>query len=207
MLDYRLARMYLKFLFKIFYIEVSVKGEENIPDKGPYIVASNHQSNLDPVIMFHTFPKPLPFMAKRELFKVPVFSWIMRQTDNFSVKRGTVDRKSLKAARQRLDEGRGICIFPEGTRSTTGVIRPFKSGISYIWKDSGFPPILPMTICGSLDILRKGEFIPRPAKVKITYGKLLRIPEEVWDEHNRKESAKKIAGIIEERVKELMKDD
>jgi hypothetical protein len=64
-----------------------------------------------------------------------------------------------------------------------------------------------MTIRGSLDILRKGEFIPRPAHVKITYGKLLRISPETWQEDNRKQSAKKVAGIIEEHVKRLMKDE
>jgi 1-acyl-sn-glycerol-3-phosphate acyltransferase len=201
--DIKLARLALRFMFRVFYVNINIKGVDNIPDCGPVIVISNHQSNLDPMILFNSFPRPVPFMTKKELFNIPVFSWVMRQVGNFPVKRGSVDRNAMDMARNLLESGNAICIFPEGTRSKTGEIGSFKSGVSYIWKGSGCPVFLPVTLKGSIDLLPKGEFIPRPCNVEVSFGKVIKISEDIWDDSNKKDSASKVAEILEKTIKQM----
>ena len=118
-------------IFYGFY-RMHVEGAEHIPDTGAVIVAPNHKSSFDPPIVGVAIKNRLVhYMAKAELFKNPVFGWVLRKMGAFPVKRGTVDRMAIKQAVRELKNGHVLGIFPEGTRIKKRRFRsfPFRNGI------------------------------------------------------------------------------
>ncbi len=132
MFFYKLATG-LAWLFYHIKFKITVVGRENIPKKlGGCIIASNHVSNNDPPFIGVTFKGRFTFMAKEELFKNPLFAWLIRRLGAFPVKRGAKDFAAIDKAIESLDKGRTFIIFPEGTRSKTGELGRPKSGVSII---------------------------------------------------------------------------
>ncbi|PLX19056.1 MAG: 1-acyl-sn-glycerol-3-phosphate acyltransferase [Candidatus Muiribacterium halophilum] len=201
--DVWLAKKSLWFMFKAFFITFDVIGIENLPKEDTFIIASNHQSNIDPMIIFYNIPTPVCFMAKKELFSIPVFSWILGQLGNFSVRRNAFDKTSIQTAVQRIENGQVIALFPEGTRSKDGKIKKFKSCVSYIMKHSGFKQVVPVYIKGSRDLLKKGDFLPNPVNITLKIGKPLIFTEKDWDDNNKKTSAENITAKVEEKVRKM----
>jgi 1-acyl-sn-glycerol-3-phosphate acyltransferase len=110
----------IQFLAKPFFYalaQVDHEGFDNVPLKGPCVVAANHISNLDTIYMGASLPRYPHFMAKRELYKNPFFAWFIRQLGSFPVNRGESDPWALKQAGRILDAGQILFMFPEGTRS------------------------------------------------------------------------------------------
>lgn len=125
----------LHFLLKVFFkIKFSLKvyGEENVPTGGPLIVASNHVTNWDPFVVHRAVPIRMAFMAKEELFKIPVLGWIMRHEKAIPVRRGAADRNAIRLAIAALTSGRVLGIFPEGTRNKTGELKEFQPGMTML---------------------------------------------------------------------------
>lgn len=117
---YSIFRALFKFLLQIFY-RIEFRGVENIPHQGAVILCSNHISNLDPIVMgIGVMHRKVHYMAKEELFRIPVVSFFVRKFGAFPVKRGLNDRQALKLALQTLRNQHVLGIFPEGTRSKTG---------------------------------------------------------------------------------------
>jgi len=100
--------------------DVKVSGEENVPMSGPLVVAANHRSFLDPPLLGTWFPRTIHFMAKEELFKIPVLGYLIGQVHAFPVSRDSADIGSFRRALRILKEGGAVGIFPEGTRNVTG---------------------------------------------------------------------------------------
>lgn len=133
-------------------IKLTVSGENYIPD-GPIIVMSNHASNFDILAMQGYFPRPLSWIAKKELFKIPVFGWSMRRGGYIPLDRGD-GRKALKSmdeAAQQVRGGTSVIIFPEGTRTRDGQLLPFKRGGFLLAVKAGVP-VVPVSIVGSFAI-------------------------------------------------------
>src|SRR5919202_504397 len=124
---YRMARPPVLALLRLT-IGFRIEGLENVPRDGGALVISNHLHNLDPILLVAAFPRPVQFMAKKEVFPVPVVGWIARQAGAFPIDRGAVDRAALRYAEGLLERGSLVGIFPEGTRSTTGGIRESHAG-------------------------------------------------------------------------------
>ncbi|MGM0607043.1 MAG: lysophospholipid acyltransferase family protein [Candidatus Muiribacteriota bacterium] len=203
-IDWLISKFFLNILFRIFFVDIKVINRQKIPQQGPLLIVSNHLSNLDPPIIMYAFNRHVVFMAKKEIFKVPLLSWILKKLKCFPVKRGKADKNALNTAKNRLSlEKLAVVMFPEGTRSTNHQIKKFKSGISYVWYDAGCPPVLPVALKGSENILKKGELIPNVSEVKVIIGDVLNIEEDFWDNNNRKESAEKFAFMLEKNVIEL----
>lgn len=101
------------------YASVSVSGVENVPPDGPLIIASNHLNDADPGIICTRIPRPVAFMAKVELFHVPVLAQFLRAYGAFPVRRHEADLAALRRATEALRQGLAVCIFPEGTREGT----------------------------------------------------------------------------------------
>ena len=155
---------------------VTVIGSEHIPAQGPVILAPNHRANVDPPYLSLITPRPMHFMGKEELFKVPILSAIIRGVGTFPVKRGVADRAALRHAVELLKAGRVVTIFPEGTRSEDGALRPAEKGFALIARQAN-AAIVPVAIEGTEKMLPKGAKRLRRAAVRITVGAPLRVEE------------------------------
>jgi len=143
---YALARNIVSFIFHIIF-RITITGRENIPkEKGGYIIASNHVSNLDPPMVGIVFRGKYTFMAKDELFHVnPLFTWLIKRLGAFPVKRGAKDLAAIDKALESLSKGRIFVIFPEGTRSKTGELGKPKSGVA-ITAIKAAAPVVPVFV-------------------------------------------------------------
>lgn len=156
-----------------------VEGRENVPAEGAVIVAANHLSSMDAVIVPLAMGRPTTFLAKAEYFEGKGLKG--RLTAGFMERVGTipVDRAkgraallSLDAAQQALDDGRAFAMHPEGTRSPDGRLYRGKTGVARLSLVTG-APVLPCGITGSDRLHRPGAKLPRPAKVVVRFGELL----------------------------------
>ena len=130
-------------------------GRKNVDWSRTYVVVSNHQSMLDILLAFSLF-FPFKWVSKIEIFRVPVIGWNMQLNRYVKLKRGDKDsiKEMMEVAEQRLNEGSSIYMFPEGTRSPSGLIKPFKPGAFLLAKKLGLP-ILPIAINGTKNSLPK----------------------------------------------------
>jgi 1-acyl-sn-glycerol-3-phosphate acyltransferase len=168
---YAISRNLLLGSAKLFW-RVKYEGLENVPRTGGLILASNHASHLDPPIVGIGIPRPVVFIAKQELFKVPFIGWWLRQLGQISVDRGGGGKQALRIAQRCLENGEVIIIFPEGTRSSTGRVVAGRSGVAVLAVKAGVP-VIPVGIAGTYKAFRKGTKIPKLGKVIVRYGKPL----------------------------------
>lgn len=129
-------------------LRLSIEGLEHVPPEGAILVVSNHLHNADPILLAIAFPRPLHFMAKKELFRIRPLGWAMRRVGTFPVDRGKADRAALRHAELVLAQGVAVAMFPEGTRSTTGTLGPAHPGAALLAVRTQVP-VLPVTIVGS----------------------------------------------------------
>ena len=177
-----------------FFLRFSVRGLENVPREGALLVASNHLSYLDPVVVGNAFPRELHYMAKSDLFEIPLFSSLIRFYNAFPVERGRADLKALETTLRLLKEGKAVLIFPEGTRSRTGRLQRAKGGVGVIAYKAKVP-VLPTYISGTQKVLPPGRAIPRLSKVEVRFGK----PVPLQDLYDMEED-KRVYILIAERI-------
>jgi len=142
---------------------ISVHGRENVDPKTTYLVMSNHQSHYDVAVIYYTLGSRIRMVARQELFSVPLFGSAMRAAGFISVDRGNSASAiaRLADARRALHEGTPIWIAPEGTRSPTGELLPFKKGGFVLAVETG-TPVLPVSIAGTREVLRAKGMLSRP---------------------------------------------
>lgn len=145
-------RSLLRFLFSIFF-RFQVIGVENIPKTGPAIICPNHISNLDPPIVGCASTRIIHFMAKEELFKIPLFRKLLERLYAFPVNRSGGGRKALKTSLELLKQDKILGIFPEGTRSKTGKLGKGHIGAALLASKVG-APIIPTAIIGPYRLFR-----------------------------------------------------
>lgn len=169
-LPHLIARVWARLILVFSRIPVKVQGSHNlVPDK-PFIYMANHQSNVDIPVLLAWLPVQFRWLAKAELFKIPFFGRSMSSCGYISIDRS--NRKSalasLSLAAKKISSGTSVMIFPEGTRSSSGKLLPFKKGGFILAIDAGVP-IIPLVIHGTASILPKGSFLvrPRPVVLKI----------------------------------------
>ena len=131
--------MEVGFLWQSIVLNLKKEGLKKLPPKGPIIVAANHVSNWDPIIVGASLSRPVHFMAKKELFSYIILGPLIRKLGAFPVDRNRVDRASLRNALSLLDEGKIVCIFPEGTRGRTGTLLPPLPGAAFLARKAGVP--------------------------------------------------------------------
>ena len=145
-------------------------GREHVPATGGLLIVSNHVSVLDPPFVGGAAPRPVCFMAKEELFRIPLFGRLIRALNARPVRRDGSDMRALKTSLGLLREGRALLVFPEGTRGVEGQpLGPGKPGVGMLAMLSG-APVVPVFVSGSGAALPRGRALPRPSKVRVTFG-------------------------------------
>ncbi|MGB3201132.1 MAG: lysophospholipid acyltransferase family protein [Nodosilinea sp.] len=157
------------------YFRGQVYGADQVPKAGPLIVVANHASDFDPPLLSAAVRRPVSYMAKEELFRVPVLNQAIRLYGAYPVKRGSADRSAIREALKQLDQGWAVGIFLQGTRTVDGRIPEPKIGAALIAAKAQVP-LLPVSLWGTQRILKKGSPIPRPTALTIRIGTPLAPP-------------------------------
>lgn len=163
-----IGRMWAKSILWVSRVKVDLRGMSHIDPASSYVFMANHQSFFDiPVLLGH-LPCQFRWLAKMELFKIPLFGHAMRGAGYISIDRSNRNAaiKSLETAAQKIKNGASVMIFPEGTRSHDGRLRPFKKGGFFLALDSG-APIIPIVIRGTREVMPKRTLRIQSGKVKL----------------------------------------
>ena len=146
--------------------------EEDLSQLERCVLMPNHQSLYDIPLLLATLPGETRFLAKKSLFRIPIFSWALRTGGFIPVERGASRqaREAFQAALESLGEGASILIFPEETRTTDGTLLPFKRGGFLMALRSGLP-VVPVGIRGNHQVRPKGSWMIRPGRVEVHYGR------------------------------------
>ncbi|MDD2717037.1 MAG: lysophospholipid acyltransferase family protein [Candidatus Wallbacteria bacterium] len=198
----KICKFWLDILLFAFMVSVipSFK-EKKIPANG-LLLASNHFSNLDPPLIFYTYPEMVSIVSKKEILDLPFIGWLFRDLGTIRINRQAFGQSTLKAITERLAE-RNVLLFPEGTRSLDGEIKNGKPGFGYLVQKLRIP-VMPLYI-DSFSILPKKHFLPAPGTVKINFGKILTF-EEISAKigcRDEKESYQEITHLIMEEIRNL----
>jgi glycerol-3-phosphate dehydrogenase (NAD(P)+) len=169
---YWVARAVLQPFFTV-YFRMQRIGREHIPADGPVIIAANHRSFMDPFVIGMMLRRPTYFVAKAELFRNRFVSWLLSSLGAFPVERGHGDRDAMITAREILERGDVVVIFPEGTRTRPGALGAPKRGVGRLALETG-APVVPVALIGT-EAIRRGWRI-RPHRVRIRAGRPLCFP-------------------------------
>jgi len=149
-------------------------GARSVPATGPVILASTHQSFLDPIFVEIPLSRQAWIMARRSLFGNPAFSLLIRSLHAFPIERGTADLSALHQSVELLREGDMLLMFPEATRTRTGEIGNIQRGIGIIAHRAD-APVIPVTIDGAFECWPPGRKLFRPGPVRVMFGKPMRV--------------------------------
>lgn len=144
-------------------------GTEHVPKEGGVLIVMNHESYLDPMAVGIRIYRPMSFMAKSELFEVPVFGRLIYGLGAFPVRQGRGDKAAIEETIARLQEGHMLTIFPEGSRSEDGQLQPIQKGVALVVRRANVP-IVPAVIIGSFKAWPRGQALPNSHPVRVLYG-------------------------------------
>jgi len=184
-----LGRFFFRVVFKIFW-RLEIVGRENIPKSGGLLIAPNHLTYADPPLTGAAVNRPVHFMAKKELFDMPVLGFLIKRTNAFPIKRGMQDIGAFRKVFKLIESGEALMVFPEGTRSKDGGFGKARAGLGMIACISQVP-VVPARIVNS-DKLMSFK------KLKYIFGKPMMPPKEYT-----KEDYLKFSEQVLEEIKKL----
>jgi 1-acyl-sn-glycerol-3-phosphate acyltransferase len=176
------------------YFRGRIHNADRAPRSGKLLVVSNHASDFDPLLVANCINRPIAFMAKEELFQVPVLKHAMSLYGAYPVRRGSADRTAMKSAIIALEAGWATGVFLDGTRTIDGRIHSPKLGAAWIAAQTQ-TPILPVCLWGNDSIFRKGSPLPRSVPLTIRMGELI-LPPERTDRALLEATTQQCAAVI-----------
>jgi 1-acyl-sn-glycerol-3-phosphate acyltransferase len=188
---------------------IKVEGAfDEIPATGPLIVASNHASNFDAVVvgswLTPRLGRRIHWLGKKELFDWPVVGWVAAHGGVHPVDRDAADIEAFRLAKRILDDGQVLFIFPEGTRSRDGAVQRPRDGAAVLALRTG-APILPIGIGGSNGVWPRGQKLPHPGgQVTVRVGRPFRVADELPPGTDRKAAKGLATDLIMRRIAELL---
>jgi 1-acyl-sn-glycerol-3-phosphate acyltransferase len=178
------------------WLKFKVAGRENVPLTGPVILACNHQSYLDPLLLGCGSPRaPIEYMARDTLFKHPIAGFYFRHSHTFPVRRGGADRQAWKHFEDLVEQGKQVSFFPEGTRTQDGKLLPVVPGSGMLIHRCPAATVIPVRIRGTWKVLNKrggwGGFHP----VSIAFGPPVDLKPE-WSQDGSREVYQAVADKV-----------
>jgi 1-acyl-sn-glycerol-3-phosphate acyltransferase len=192
---HRIARIWAKVLLILSSTRVKVIGAENVLVGKPQIFMANHQSDFDIFIVLGFVPEQFRWIAKKELFKIPLFGKAMRNAGYIEIDRHNHAKalKSLDLAAAKIREGKSVMTFPEGTRSKDGTLKPFKQGMFHLAIKSGVP-VVPVSIVGAGTIMPRRSLRINPGKVTMIFDKPIDVSG--YSIENRAQLIERVRNVI-----------
>ena len=190
---YPLGKILCSAIFYPLY-RIKVIGAENFPKEGGVLLCTNHIDNVDPPVVGSTCPRPVHFMAKEELFKMPLLKSILPQVNAFPVKRGMSDREAFRNTLKILKSGKVVGMFPEGTRSKTGELGKGLAGAGFFALKGGDAVVVPCAIIGPYKAFRR---------LKVVYGK----PLDLTTYRENRTSAEDVTEVIMSEIQKLIEQN
>jgi len=200
------ASFWSRLILKTSGVQVTVEGLEHVDPHGPAIFCVNHQSSMDIPVLLVSLPFQFRFLAKRSLFRYPFMGWHLRRSGHIAVHRDRPGeaRKSLEEAVRKIREGYPVVVFPEGARSRTGEILPFKAGAFHLAVRSGVP-VVPITLNGTMAVLKPDTVHIRPGRVEMIVHPA--VPTAGLASEDVRELAERVRNQVLSRFKQPRKPD
>ncbi len=196
---HKIARLWAKILLRLSSTKVTVVGEQNVLARKPRVFMCNHQSDFDILVALAHIPGQFRWIAKKELFRIPVFGSAMRRAGYIEIDRQDHQRamQSLDEAAAKIRQGRSVMTFPEGTRSKDGKLKPFKSGTFHLAIKSG-APIVPVTLIGTMEIMPRRSLRVRPGKVTLVIDRPIDVAG--YNVENKDELIERVRNVIQSNI-------
>lgn len=196
-------------IFSRAMTRISIEGAlDDLPSTGPLIIASNHASNLDVVVigswLIPRLGRRIHWLGKKELFDWPIIGWVAANGGVHPVDRGVADVEAFRLAQRILDEGHVLFVFPEGTRSPDGSLQEARDGVALLALRTGVP-IVPLGIAGSHRVWPKGQRLPHPGgRVTLRVGRPFRPADELAAGTPRSAAKGRTTALIMGRIAALL---
>jgi 1-acyl-sn-glycerol-3-phosphate acyltransferase len=188
-------------IFCRVWIRVSVEGKEHLDPSQGGLMLINHQSYLDPLIVAVMLTRPVSFLARDNLFRIPILGWVLRATWVIPISREATRSGSIRTAVERLSRGFLVGMFPEGTRSSGTTVTPLRPGFLAVARRTD-QPVYPVGICGTDRALPRGAWFIRPVRIQVVYGPALSIAEREQLQRDDDDSA--LCKLIHARVSDCV---
>jgi 1-acyl-sn-glycerol-3-phosphate acyltransferase len=196
---YQVAGLVVKPLMR-FWFRMRVEGAEHVPAEGPVILAANHRSNIDPLLLASAIRRPVSFMAKSELFVGPL-GWILRLIKQFPVHRGSIDREALRESSAVVSTGGVLGLFPEGSRGD-GRFSTIHPGLAYIVLREPCP-VVPVAILGTEHVRHRFGWLPLATPVRIVVGEAIASPDPGGGRTGRRAATVALGRMLRDFVAEV----
>jgi 1-acyl-sn-glycerol-3-phosphate acyltransferase len=199
---YQLVGLVVKPLMR-FWFRMRVEGAQHVPAEGPVILAANHRSNIDPVLLASAIRRPVTFMAKSELFVGPL-GWLLRLIRQFPVHRGSIDREALRESSAVVSAGGVLGLFPEGRRGD-GSFTTIHPGLAYIVLRQPCP-VVPVAIFGTERLRRRFCWLPLATRVRIVVGKAISSPDPEAGRAGRRAASEAFGQLLRDFLASIDRD-
>jgi 1-acyl-sn-glycerol-3-phosphate acyltransferase len=196
---YKAAQLLCQAIWRVAF-RLEVRGMENVPPEGQgVLLASNHQSFLDPVTVGVPLRREINPVARQSLFEFPLFRALIRYLNAFPIQRSTADMAAVREGIRRLRRGDALVLFPEGTRTRDGSIGRITPGFALIAQKARVP-IVPVLIDGAFKCWPRGNLLPRPGRMSVTFGAPITPAEQAG------RGSRETAALLKERLTHLKRE-